>query len=353
MDKKKGISRSSLALFTLLVIVTAAALSIFAWWQIHNYELGVAELYAEEQDGYVEVVARQIELYGDIAGDSFVEDTISLLDSTSRRYWTLDNSEYFLFVKSIGETNTYKTFSTDTFYNTTSAQDFLADLIKGQANHSIIRIGDDKYVASGTIFEYEGVSYRLCLLTDYDVMLTNNEYLSSKLYLLIDFIFLIALLIMAVILFVILITKERHNTMREKETAVRLGKYVDYLDKVVMGRNKSLIVTGEGKIAKLIHKIDSRDLYPCAFVNLTLPEEDMLECFENMSEQMDKSVIWIRYKKDSYLLAATGKTDVELASLVRGKLEGTGLVTPMGIADGKTRALDIYNKAINSQEEIS
>ena len=91
-------SRKTLILITVGVIAMALLLSAFAIWQINNYELGVAELYAQEQDGYVEIVARQIELYGDIAGDAFVEDTIKMLDSTSQRYWTLDNSEYFLFV---------------------------------------------------------------------------------------------------------------------------------------------------------------------------------------------------------------------------------------------------------------
>ena len=108
-------SKKALIMMTVAVMLMATVLTSFAVWQIHNYEQGVAELYAQEQDGYVEIVARQIELYGDIAGDAFVEDTIEMLDSTSQRYWTLDYSEYFLFVKSISENNVYKTFSTDTF----------------------------------------------------------------------------------------------------------------------------------------------------------------------------------------------------------------------------------------------
>ena len=51
-------SRKTLILITVGVIAMALLLSAFAIWQIHNYEQGVAELYAQEQDGYVEIVAR-------------------------------------------------------------------------------------------------------------------------------------------------------------------------------------------------------------------------------------------------------------------------------------------------------
>ena len=61
-------SKKQLILITASVIILAFLFSAFAWWQIYNYEQGVAELYAQEQDGYVEIVARQITLYGDIAG---------------------------------------------------------------------------------------------------------------------------------------------------------------------------------------------------------------------------------------------------------------------------------------------
>ena len=106
---------------TVITILEAAVLAAFAWWQIKNYELGVAEIYAMEQDGYVEVVANQITRYGEVAGSDFVKDTINFLDSTSSRYWTLDNTSNFLFVKSVNETNVYKSFSTDTFFNTESS----------------------------------------------------------------------------------------------------------------------------------------------------------------------------------------------------------------------------------------
>ncbi|MCR4776590.1 MAG: hypothetical protein K5869_09470 [Saccharofermentans sp.] len=291
-----------IATVTICVLLVAFLLSAFAGWQIYNYEQGVAELYAQEQDGYVEIVARQIERYGDVAGDKFVEDTIEMLDKTSQRYWTLDNSQYFLFVKSINETDIYKTFSTDTFFNTKSAQSFLQILKKGQVTHSIIRLENIKYVASGIIFEYGGTEYRLCLLTDYDVMLTNNAYLSSKLYLLIDLILMIAIIVIACIFFAVRLSGERKKVNELQAAGKQLNKYIDFLDNAVMGRNSTAIITGEGKIMHLIHRMEERRIYPCTFVDIKLDTDRMIPFYEAYRESFKKGVVWLRYSKDKYML---------------------------------------------------
>lgn len=290
------------ATVTVVVLFIAFILTAFAWWEIYNYEQGVAELYAQEQDGYVEIVARQIERYGDVAGDKFVEDTIEMLDSTSQRYWTLDNSQYFLFVKSINDTDIYKTFSTDTFFNTQSAQSFLKILKKGKVTHSIIRLDNYKYVASGIIFEYAGTEYRLCLLTDYDVMLTNNAYLSSKLYLLIDLIIMIAVVVIACIFFAVRLSGERKRIRDIQDVNTQLNRYIDFLDNAVMGRNSTSIITGEGKIMHLIHRIEDRKIYPCTFIDVKLDTDRMIPFYEAYREKFRKGVVWLRYGRDNFML---------------------------------------------------
>ncbi|MBE7071561.1 MAG: hypothetical protein E7383_02270 [Ruminococcaceae bacterium] len=313
-------SKKALIMMTVAVMLMATVLTAFAVWQIHNYEQGVAELYAQEQDGYVEIVARQIELYGDIAGDAFVEDTIEMLDSTSQRYWTLDNSEYFLFVKSISETNVYKTFSTDTFYNTQSAQSFLSTLVQGKVKHAIISLEGTKYVASGIIFEYNGTEYRLCLLTDYDIMLTNNAYLSSKLYLLIVLILLIALLIIAVIYFTMKLIEARKKVDSIKAVNTELNNYIDYLDNVVMGRNQASIITGEGRIMRLLHRIDERRIYPCAFVRIKLETGAMMSFYEKNSKLLGDDVVWLRYCKDGFMLLFGVRTAEQAMKIIESKI---------------------------------
>lgn len=329
---------------TIAAVASALLLMGFAMWQIRNYEQGVAELYAQEQDGYVEIVARQINLYGDIAGDEFVEETIEMLDSTSQRYWTLDNTEYFLFVKSISETNVYRSFSTDTFYNTESAQDFLASLHKGDVRHSIISLEGVRYIASGIIFEYSGTQYRLCLLTDYEVMLTNNAYLSSKLYLMIVLFLLIALLVILVIFFAGKIIKANRKVEDIAAVNTDLNKYIDYLDDVVMGRNQDSIVTGEGRILRLLHEIDKRNLYPCAFIRIRIETDDMMNFHDANVGLFGKEVVWIRYRKDGYMLLFGGKTSEQAIKTVEAALAGKAM--PEDIigytANGAMKAATVY-----------
>lgn len=346
-------SKKQLILITASVIILAFLFSAFAWWQIYNYEQGVAELYAQEQDGYVEIVARQITLYGDIAGDEFVEETIQMLDSTSQRYWTLDNSEYFLFVKSISETNVYKTFSTDTFYNTQSAKDFLGTLQKGVVTHSIITLDGFKYVASGIIFEYNNTEYRLCLLTDYDIMLTNNAYLSSKLYLLIDFILIIALLAIAVIYFAARLIEARRKVEHTKNINIELNNYIDYLDNVVMGRNQRNVITGEGKILRLVHRIDERKVYPVAFVRVNLETENMMNFHTVNGKFLSENVVWIRYRKDGYMLLFGGKTSQQAIEQIRKSLPKDTVPEDMvaRTADTNMSALSVYESLRGAKED--
>ena len=353
------------AAVTIGAVFIAILLSAFAWWEIVNYEQGVAELYAQEQDGYVEIVARQIERYGDVAGDKFVEDTIEMLDSTSQRYWTLDNTQYFLFVKSINETDVYKTFSTDTFYNTQSAQSFLGTLRKGIVTHSIIRLEGFKYVASGIIFEYVGTEYRLCLLTDYDVMLTNNAYLSSKLYLLIDIILMVAIVLIACIFFAIRLSGERKKVQDIRAVNTQLNKYIDFLDNAVMGRNSTAIITGEGKIMHLIHRIEERKIYPCTFVDVKLETDKMIPFYETYKDKFKKGVVWIRYSRDNFILVfGKLKKDEALSFFDNTVTEWKRGVVDSGIevrsleASAATGALTVYrtlvvggSQDLNNREE--
>ena len=346
-------SRRSLIWVTIAVVVLASLFTAFAMWQIYNYEQGVAELYAQEQDGYVEIVSRQITLYGDIAGDAFVEETIEMLDSTSQRYWTLDNTEYFLFVKSISETNVYKTFSTDTFYNTQSAKDFLATLRKGEVTHSIISLEGYKYIASGIIFEYSGTEYRLCLLTDYDIMLTNNAYLSSKLYLLIDFIIIISLLAIAVIYFAAKLIEANKKVENIRNVNTELNNYIDYLDNVIMDRNQYSIITGGNRILRLIRRIDERKVYPCSFVRVKLETGNMIGFHNSVCKLLGDQVIWVRYRKDGFMLLFGGKSAEQAMKIFEQKVpkelmpEGAIAYT----ADETKSAVDVFESLSKAGED--
>ena len=351
-DRKKH--AMAVTAVTVITILEAAVLAAFAWWQIKNYELGVAEIYAMEQDGYVEVVANQITRYGEVAGSDFVKDTINFLDSTSSRYWTLDNTSNFLFVKSVNETNVYKSFSTDTFFNTESSQEFLSELKFGEVTHRIITLDGYKYIASGIMFRYNGTDYRLCLLTDYEVMLSNNTYLSSKLYLVIDFMLMIALLSISIIYFVIRYEKERAAVEREIHIKKKLNRYVEFLNSVVMGRNGTLIIAGKGQILRLFHRLDERGNYPIAFVFVHPGAEQMMDFYEEGRQKLNDRVIWVRYGTDEYILLVGNMTGEEAAALIKNELKEAGpLIVRTDTATAERPCMTVYAGAIKNQGDES
>ena len=68
----------------------------------------------------------------------------------------------------------------DQFYDTQSAESFIDNLRLNRVIHDIFAMNGVTYVASGVLFEYNGMQYDLCLLTDETVILDNNEFLATR-----------------------------------------------------------------------------------------------------------------------------------------------------------------------------
>ena len=151
-------------------------------------------------------------------------------------------------------------------------------------------------------------------------MLTNNAYLSSKLYLLIVLILLIALLVIAVIYFTMKLIEARKKTESIKAVNTELNNYIDYLDNVLMGRNQASIITGEGRIMRLLHRIDERRIYPCAFVRITLETGSMMSFYEKNSKLLGDDVVWIRYRKDGFMLLFGVRTAEQAMRIIESKI---------------------------------
>ena len=58
--KNNGSKMFPTLFFTFIALGIACLAAIYAWVLINNYEKGVAEIYAQEQDGYVQLVLDQI-----------------------------------------------------------------------------------------------------------------------------------------------------------------------------------------------------------------------------------------------------------------------------------------------------
>lgn len=175
---KKSVPPWVITTASLLFVVTAGFL---AWLQMDNYEQGVLDVYANQQDGYVQLVLEQIQLTEQRGGtEAQIEEILATLDASTNRYWTLSRQSSLIFVKDVMETNRYQGFTTATYYQTNSAQGFISELEQDLVIHKTIQIGTQPYIASGAMFLFQGSHYRVCLLTNANTVLDHNAYLTAK-----------------------------------------------------------------------------------------------------------------------------------------------------------------------------
>ena len=185
---------------TAITLVLAFLASVVSGIALYRYEKGLLDVCSVQQDNYVQLVLDQINLEKDRSDDEIISNILSTLNSSTSRYWTFSKGESILFVKDVLETDKYKSFSADNYYNSESAKEFVNKLAFGRIIHETIEVNGISYIASGTMFEYNGNEYELCLLTNETVFLDNNTFLSSKVELIIIIVFIICILIIVPII---------------------------------------------------------------------------------------------------------------------------------------------------------
>jgi hypothetical protein len=177
--KKKG-TKKIFPRVLLITIVISAVSGLFFRWSVQEYEKGILSVAADQQDGYVQLVLDQINLESNRADDDIISNILSTLDASDNRYWAFTKDTTMLFVKDLMETYKYKGFNSNTYYKSGSAKEFYDNLKLNRVDHSLITMNDRTYVASGVRFRYNSQDYGLCLLTNQETLLENNDYLRSK-----------------------------------------------------------------------------------------------------------------------------------------------------------------------------
>lgn len=165
---------------SVVIIAYIVISAILIVYNSHKNDMSILDVYAEQQDAYVQLVLDQINIQSDKNDDELINDILGSLDSSNRKYWTLSKDDAILFVKDVLETNRYKGITTESYYVSASAAEFLDGLVLNRVTHGVIDIEDSMYVASGVVFEYNGSQYRICLLTNRTVVLDNNSFMSAK-----------------------------------------------------------------------------------------------------------------------------------------------------------------------------
>lgn len=298
---------------TALVVFFAMAADVFIIWQLNNYETRFLEIYGAEQDGYVKVVLEEINRLGDDATEKDITDIISSLDATASRYWTVSKEDSILFVKSVTETNRYKGFTDGAYYAGDSAAAFLNRLGLNQVGHQIIYLNEDRFIASGMIFDWRNQQYRICLLTYDKVILEDNILLECRNSIIIILSLVLVLLIILSMVMSKKISGQAARIARQEERVIWQNQQLEQLDEQLKREHAfsaSKRVFKHTVLDEFLRTLDERGAHPLHFaVFETETPEARDEFFEHMQVVLDNSalrfsmddrrvlLIFVRYEK--------------------------------------------------------
>ncbi len=251
---------------TVLSLALVSAVGFLAWLQLSNYERGVLDVYANQQDGYVQLVLDQINLNQDRSDQEIIDNILGTLDASGSRYWTFSRQDSLIFVRDVLETNRYKGFTTATYFHSESAKEFLSRLSGcTRVIHDTIRIEDVPYVASGVEFSYGGAEYKICLLTNAETVLDYNSYLNAKINLVVLAFVLLSIVVISLILLALMAERCRKKLWREVDENVRLRKSIEDLNrKIERGDlyDEDCTALKAGAVPLLLKKLAERKAWP-------------------------------------------------------------------------------------------
>lgn len=297
---------NSVAFWTVFAGTFALLAGMFAWFQLNRYEQGVVEIYAVQQDAYVQLVLDQINLNRDQKDESVIVDIIGTLDNSTNKYWTLSHEETLLFVKDVTETNRYKGFTTSTYYISDSAREFIDLLNVNKVRHKLISIGEKKYIASGAVFEYLGITYQICLLTNPDAVLDQNVYLGARINMTVMICLLLVLFVITIIALAKVCSKRTAQLKSEEDLNRELSHTVEQLNEIISqaeAYDARLTAFRMDQLPLVAKKLSERALYPITLMRLEYTASEAAEfLLEDSILVLDKNILRFRDDEHGFLV---------------------------------------------------
>lgn len=291
-----------------LIVLLAVGMAALGVHQAREYESSILAIYAEQQDAYVQLVLDQINVLENRSDEEIVKKILGSLDTSGRKYWTLTKDQALLFVKDVTETNRYKGLATENFFTSKSAERFLNSLTVNRVVHRMITMDEDRYVASGVIFEYNGAEYKICLLTNDTVILDNNIFLSSKIGLYVFGMILLGMLLLVSMIFA--------NVLDLRDKKIRsLQEHIMGLNKVLEEQTETIremdcyhtrwSVFRLPMLKLFVEKLAQRGVFPVTFASVAFAD---------------------KVRRDRFLQRAQVLLDEKVLRFERQKEEGNGLI---------------------------
>lgn len=270
----KGKTPRARKIFRATVIIAplfALACLLFVFTLSRRMETGLLDVCANQQDGYVELVLKQINLKENRDDAELVSQIIGTLDASPNKYWTLSSDQTILFVKDVLETNQFKGVTTSTYYVSESARAFIENLPSNRAAHDLITIDDREYVASGVSFTYQGKQYSLCLLTNRDVLLESNVYLGVKTQLWIVFLLVLGLVVIVPFAMALQLLRAQEREDGDQRTIAVMGKRIEQMNERLTSmdlydsRNN---LWREDMLPRFLRALEARQAAPVTFIRV-------------------------------------------------------------------------------------
>lgn len=337
------------------MIAVIGVLAVTGGYLITAYENSVLDIYADQQDSYVQLVLDQINLQPERSDEEIVTNILSSLDTSNSKYWTLSKEQTLLFVKDVLETNRYKGFTTPTLYASNSAEQFVKGLALNRVKHEIIDMNEDTYVASGVLFRYNGSQYRICLLTNENIILDNNEFLSSRTEIIIYLIGLLsALLLVTMILSALL--DIRNKTIQKLHTKIeRLNVDVEQLEEEVElmdSFHTRWSLFNVNTMDTFVRKLEERKACPVIFTELSFEGEKGRELFlERAQLLLDKKVLRFSRGQDIILIFAGYYPEEAKSAMKQFEHRSLTIRKTMSCMEETESLWEVYQKFINGTEE--
>lgn len=293
-----------------LVVVEVLIASLLALLLVNQLEEGVVDVCALQQDAYVQLVLDQINLKENRDNESIINDILATMDSSTTKYWTFSQDQDMLFVKDVLESNRYRGLTAESYYASPSGLAFLDALEPNHVIHRPITLNGQDYVASGVEFLYQDREYRLCLLTNRDVLLDNNEFLQAKSQLGVLF---LTLMVVAIALPMVLARKLSlaQRQIGQQEGSIRrlheaLGRCNDQLAMKDMHNTKENLWQAD-MLPRFIQNLQERKSTPVMVARVHCPDQPAQQQFLMMaSYTLDHHVLRFQWTGFDVLLIFFG-----------------------------------------------
>lgn len=288
-----------------VVLFVAIAISLFGFYEIKEYKDSVLDIYAQQQDAYVELVLDQINRYPSESDDAFISEILGSLNQSTNEYWTLAKNEQLLYVKDVMESNRYKGYSDDSYYISDSAKSFIENLKVNRITHAKINMDGERYVASGTKFLYKGTEYKICLLTYDKVILENNSFFQAQITISITIFGLVLLLLVTVMVFMETSARQKHRIEHLLERIQKQNLTIEELaDQLAIETTYSASdnMFHVNALVTFLEKLEKRRVEPIMLVMIKQSskikeEQIVLEC----NQKLGKKYLKFKLGAEAYL----------------------------------------------------